>query len=440
MGVRRANRFPPFSLPGQREDLAAAFSTAPQQSDFLGIPGNILGVPDTASAQGALTGFAGGFGQSLGQGGSLTEALIGGFGGSAAGLAQGGVEDRAHADAQAQQQAQQQQQQAQLQAQQQQQLIENAQAERAEQLARDKFIQGGQQFEQTLGAGAAQEQRLAGQFETEETRLNKGQNLRAKELGLKQDIFKRGPKLDALVPVFDSETGETRFKTRADAVGQLAPPKSGFEIVTDPATGQTTVRTGVTGGSGLGKKAINQLESKSIDMTAARERLNNIAAEFKPEFLTLQNRFGMGIKAAQDKVGLLPPEQQAELADFTRFQQNTIKNLNSTIREITGAAMNQAEVPRIMREVPNENDSPAMFESKLRNALKLTGLAQARLAHLRNQGLPAGTNFGGIELDEMPSIMDDRGGEIEAQLIQQGFDPQVAEQQALAQVRQEFGF
>lgn len=51
-----------------------------------------------------------------------------------------------------------------------------------------------------------------------------------------------------------------------------------------------------------------------------------------------------------------------------------------------------------------------------------------------------GQDFGGIGLDDMPSIMDARGTEVEQALIAQGFDPAVAEQQALAQVRQEFGF
>jgi hypothetical protein len=210
-------------------------------------------------------------------------------------------------------------------------------------------------------------------------------------------------------------------------------------VVTDPTTGQTTVRTGVTGGGELGTKARNQIESQSIDLTAARERLNNIASAWKPEFSQLQTQFGMGIKELRDRVGLLPPDQQATLAEYAIFQQNTIKNLNSTIKEITGAAMNQQEVPRIKREVPNESDSPAVFKGKLDNALKLTGLAQARLAHLRKQGLPVGPDFGGIELDEMIPIIDARGDEIVQQLVSQGFDPQVAEQQAHVQINQEFG-
>ena len=66
-------------------------------------------------------------------------------------------------------------------------------------------------------------------------------------------------------------------------------------------------------------------------------------------------------------------------------------------------------------------------------------MAQARLAHLRNQGLPIGGNFGGIQLEEMPEIIDRRGTEIEQQLIAQGLAPEAAEQQALAQLQQEFG-
>jgi len=248
------------------------------------------------------------------------------------------------------------------------------------------------------------------------------------------------PTSEPLVQVFDPATGITTFQPRAEAVGRQAPPKSGLEVTTDPDTGQTTVRTNVQGGQQFGKKATGQIESQLVELSTARERLGAIAAEFNPDFLTLQTRAGMSLKEMRDKVGLLPPDQQAQLADFTRFRQNTIKNLNRTIKEITGAAMNQQEVPRIQGEVPVVTDSPAVFETKLRNAVRLAGLAQARLVHLRNQGVQPGKDFGGLGLDDMPSIMDQRGEQLEQELIEQGFAPEIAEEQALAQVRQEFGF
>lgn len=243
-----------------------------------------------------------------------------------------------------------------------------------------------------------------------------------------------------LEKVFDPATGITTFAPRSEAVGRQAPPKSGLEITTD-AEGQTTVRTNVQGsGSAFGKTATGTIEKKLVELSAARERLGNIASEFSPDFLTLQTRAGMSFKEMRDKVGLLPPDQQAQLADFTRFRQNTIKNFSRTIKDITGATMNQTEAPRIEGEVPVATDSPAVFEAKLRNAMRLAGLAQARLVHLRNQGVPVDSSFGGIGLDDMPSIMDARGESLEQELITQGFAPEVAEQQALAQVRQEFGF
>ncbi len=250
---------------------------------------------------------------------------------------------------------------------------------------------------------------------------------------------------EPLVPVFDPATGETRFRTRAEAVGQMAPPKTGMEVVTDPATGQTVVRTGVTPGQGteIGTKGRNKIEDQMIDLTAARQRLGNIAASWRPEFSELPNQLGMTFNEVRDRTGVgflsLNPDQKAALADYSQWQQNTRQNLNRTIKEITGAAMTEGEAARIRGEVPNLEDGPTVFQAKMQNSIRLTNLAQARLAHLRNQGLPASGNFGGIGLDEMPEIIDRRGAEIEQQMIAQGMAPELAEQQAMAQVRQEFG-
>lgn len=85
---------------------------------------------------------------------------------------------------------------------------------------------------------------------------------------------------------------------------------------------------------------------------------------------------------AQDMPGL--PASK----DFATFKSNSAALANSVIKAITGAQMSQAEVPRIMAQVPTEKDKPEVWSAKADTLEKITKGLNARIS-LLNQGIPA---------------------------------------------------
>lgn len=182
--------------------------------------------------------------------------------------------------------------------------------------------------------------------------------------------------------------------TRQDAM------KKGGALLLDPqfaAAGRALVD--LAKGSetpGLGKEATNKLEEKQLNTTESLSRLTSIASEFKPEFQTIENRLGYKWSEMLDSFNAgrssLTPDQTKELAEFSAFRSNSLNNLNAYIKEITGAAMTNAEADRIMKAMPNpgdgvlNGDSPTVFKAKLDSAIKSAKMALARYNYLRKNG------------------------------------------------------
>jgi len=154
-------------------------------------------------------------------------------------------------------------------------------------------------------------------------------------------------------------------------------------------------------------------------------RLNNIQFSYRPEFLNIKFRAGQAWNTLKDKVGNLPAEEKATLANYSTYKQNSIQNLNLTIKDLTGAAMGVQEADRIITSLPNpgtgvfDGDSPTEFESKLNN-----GIQQAKYALARKQyALKNGLNWQDTPLDQMPSIINKRGEDIAKQYKLNPKDP-----------------
>lgn len=109
------------------------------------------------------------------------------------------------------------------------------------------------------------------------------------------------------------------------------------------------------------------------DLEEARagiDRLEGIAESFDPEFLTAQGKaknFALGI-ADMLQIPMSDSDRES-LIRYRQFTTRTIQNLNLYIRDITGAQMGENEADRLMKGLPNDNDSPVEFETKLRLTL-----------------------------------------------------------------------
>jgi hypothetical protein len=210
--------------------------------------------------------------------------------------------------------------------------------------------------------------------------------------------------------------------------------------------------TDAAGKEQLSKKARGEIDEKEINTSEFVARLNGIGAKFDPKYQQIENRIGYKWAEWMDSFksgrASLTPEQRQDLAGFARFKQESLANLNQYIKEITGAAMTDAEARRIVAALPNpgqgvfDGDSPTVFQAKLQNALANAKMAVARYRHLRTNGFTGPIDQAGVTLEQMPGIINQRGAIIEQNLRQQNpnADARTIQIETEARLAREFGF
>lgn len=235
------------------------------------------------------------------------------------------------------------------------------------------------------------------------------------------------------------------------ATGRFYPgqrPPSGTRIETGP-NGELLFAqgAGVDTAQPLGRSGQNTLDGLEIDARKSSARLDAITQRIaeNPELLDSQSLTGqvrrMGLEW-RDFItgGDLDPEQAEYLTQVTQLRADVLDNLNFTIKEITGAAMTEAEAKRIGGTLPNVNDSPTMFAAKLDAAQKRTRLAIARYNHWRNGGFEgAETATDAAPLGDMEDIMRDRGRQLYQDAMAAGLSAEEARMQAATVLSDEFG-
>ena len=256
-----------------------------------------------------------------------------------------------------------------------------------------------------------------------------------------------------LVPVFDPNTGTTTWAHRTEAAGQHAPPKSGMAIRTNQDGSVEIVQGQNAAGNleGLQKRTAGTIEDRLIKLSDRMQRLDRIHASYKPEFSQILPRAGMEWAALKDKFGQLGEAERGSLNAYTTWKATAYEDLNRTLNELSGAAVTEHEMRRLTQASPKpgegifDGDSPGQFEAKLGEQIYQVKLAYARLHHFRRQGLPtpdfAANDDGGVSLDDMPAIIDQRGRDIEAELV--AANPDAPSEQIILEVdsrlRREFG-
>lgn len=180
---------------------------------------------------------------------------------------------------------------------------------------------------------------------------------------------------------------------------------------------EKTPSTNISVNTGLSKTTAGEVEKGVLADAAAISRLNNIQFSYKPEYQKIPYRGKQAWNTLADKVGKLPELEKRQLTEYSQYKQNSLQNLNQTIKDLTGAAMGVQEADRIITSLPNagtgifDGDSPTEFEAKLNNAVKQTKYALVR----KNYALKKGLNWESIPLEKMPSIIQERGKQIAAQ-------------------------
>jgi hypothetical protein len=205
---------------------------------------------------------------------------------------------------------------------------------------------------------------------------------------------------------------------------------------------------------GSGIVANNQLEERTLNSATHLGRLNDIEKQFDPKFLEIPNRLKMmgaswSAKLGPQLGGKLAPDQQAELSRYAAFRSGSVNNLNTILKELSGAAVTPQEYERIQNDQPVagtgifDGDDPVSFQAKMARSTQTLRSAIARFNFMRSKGLNFDKNkldqF--MRLDDVPGEIDKRGAQIEQQLRMQNpnANPMQLQQGVQQQLKQEFG-
>ncbi len=218
----------------------------------------------------------------------------------------------------------------------------------------------------------------------------------------------------------------------------------GFSVTTTDGT--VVSYGGGQQGPGFGTKATNEIEGRILDSGAMLGRLNDTKALFKPEYLELATRIGAKWGQLMDKMGSATPEQQELVANFAQFKTEAFNNLNTSLKELSGAAVTPQEAERLLEQLPSvgtgvfDGDSPTEFQAKLEQSI----LQQQRAVARYNLWLATGRQGKPWEmgsLDDVDKMINARGAQIEELLKANGIsDPEVLQRQVSLQLRKEVGF
>lgn len=229
----------------------------------------------------------------------------------------------------------------------------------------------------------------------------------------------KGPAEDrVLVEIADPEspTG-TRLVERKDAIGKPGKPGSQGMTIYD-SNGKVVAQIGgkgdKSGGSGLTPASKTEIEKALLNSTGRMQAVTEIQNTFDPSFLQLQTQGRNAWRKVKDKVGVATPEDQAEIARYTKFAQSTASNLNSMIKAAAGTAVSGSEEQRLYKEAPTDQDGPTEFKTKLDNVTRQLILAHARMTYEYRNGVdPRQTT---LSLQDMQGKVQKRGEEIDREL------------------------
>ncbi len=167
----------------------------------------------------------------------------------------------------------------------------------------------------------------------------------------------------------------------------------------------------------LSKTTATEVEKNVLSNAEAVSRLNSIYGTYRPEYLNIPFRAKQEWTNITGKFQKISPKDRDVLTGYYSFKQNSLQNLNKTIKDLTGAAMGVQEADRIIASLPNAGstilggDSPVEFEAKLNNAIEQTKYALARQTYALKNGIKEDV-WNKIPLSDMPSIVNKRAGEI----------------------------
>jgi hypothetical protein len=207
------------------------------------------------------------------------------------------------------------------------------------------------------------------------------------------------PKAPNVETIYDPDSGQEQKVIWSPEKGEYVPiggkkAPSGTKFSLTQPDG-TTIEFG-EGNMPLGKTATNQVDERALNAAELGARLGQIASDFKPEYQTLGTKFSNLVRSGKASLdpSLLDPAEKQELTNFAEYRSGAIENLNTILKEMSGAAVTPQEFERIKAVMPNagtglfDGDDPVTFQAKLERAMTDTDKALARYQYYKAAGIP----------------------------------------------------
>ena len=125
--------------------------------------------------------------------------------------------------------------------------------------------------------------------------------------------------------------------------------------------------------SALQKSTQTQTEKDIRSGADLIEDLNLISASYNPEFLTAQGKIKYTLLKKKDLLvsGSLKPEEKQYLASYGVWDANSSQYFNRYRKEVTGVAAGEKEIGYLKTSIPSDEDTPYVYEAKLKNQIKI---------------------------------------------------------------------
>jgi hypothetical protein len=202
--------------------------------------------------------------------------------------------------------------------------------------------------------------------------------------------------------------------------------------------------TAVGGDMYPGKTTTKDVDEGILTSSQRIATMDNIRAQYRPEFQQLGTRLGASWSSIKSKLGVdLPPEEKKNLKAYSSYKRGAIEQMNQYIKDMTGAAMGIQEAQRLRQGIPDpgqnwyDGDSPEEFEAKLDDVVRAAKLTQARWTFIKKNGMQIkGDDLAkAYPLDKMPSLMNQRGKFLEESIRKK--EPGVKDADLRARVKQQ---
>ena len=235
--------------------------------------------------------------------------------------------------------------------------------------------------------------------------------------------------------------GETRRHNMA-----MENKKSGMTVY--DSEGNPIVTMG--GAEPVTKATQNKVQAKMLDIGDTLANVASIKSKFLPEYQMIGTRIGFSWDKMKDKLsdtplasltGTLSPEEAQALDDYTQYRAAAAQNFATTLKQMSGVAVNPTEFKRTEAWLPNpgtgifDGDSPAELKAKIIRFEEFTKKAMMKYTYINNHGL----SINAVDVEQMPYLMNRRGNEIAAKYEAQGLSGNDLNTAVKAALGEEFG-